>query len=136
MPSVREPRHPLEKRELLHKESPDTARIDGIVGKLLAEGRHPEAIEYLEVSRNPELIAQLAADAVKRGSAFLLQAADRLSGTKSPAEAWTQLAANALSRERYLDAVRAYTALGDEERAEAVRVEHCPDYEPFKPQGK
>ena len=136
MPKAKEPKHPLDKREVLHKEPPDVARIDAVVEQLIAEGRHPETVEYLEVTRNPQLIGRLAEDAVKRGSTFLLQAFERLSDSHADSAQWEELARNALSAERYLDAVRAYTAMGNAERAEEVRQKHCPDYEPFNPRGK
>ncbi len=136
MPSAKEPRTPLDKREILHKETPDVTRIDAIAATLIDEGRHPEAIEYIDISRNRKLIDRLASDATKRGSAFLLQAAERLGSDKRSTDEWTTLAEAALRAERYLDAVRAYTAAGNEAKSEEVRLAHCPDYEPFRPQGK
>ena len=46
--SAREPAHPIEKRDLLHAESPNRTRIVGIGKKLAQEGRWPEAVDYLE----------------------------------------------------------------------------------------
>ncbi len=134
--AAKEPRHPLEKRELLHREPPDTARIDGVASALLDAGRFGEALDYVEVTRNAKLIERIEAESVKRGSAFLLQAVERLRGTKADTARWTEVATSALANERYVDAVRAYASLGDEARAEEIRVRHCPDYEPFKPLGK
>ena len=136
MRSPKEPAHPLDKRELLHKDEPDTAKIDAIAKKMIAEGRAPEAIEYIEITGSQELIGLLQEDALKRGSAFLLQAVERLTDTPADPSLWKQVADTAFSAERYLDAVRAYAAMGDEERSEQIRATHCPDYEPFKPLGK
>jgi len=136
MRAPKEPTNPLDKREMLHRDAPDAARIDGIARQMIADGRGPESVEYIEITHNAELIALLADDAVKRGSAFLLQAAERLSGNESDPSTWKQLADTAFQAERYLDAVRAYAVMGDEERAEQIRATHCPDYEPFKPLGK
>jgi hypothetical protein len=136
MRSPKEPASPLEKRELLHKDEPDKAKIDVIARAMIQDGRAPEAIEYIEVTSNPELIAMVQEDALKRGSAFLLQAAERLGDQPADPALWKQLGDTAFKAERYLDAVRAYACMGDEELAEQIRATHCPDYEPFKPLGK
>ena len=134
--AVKEPRHPLDKRELLHKEPIETARIDAIAKRLIDEGRYGESIEYVEVTRNPQLIEALAKAAVAEGSAFLLQSFERLSGETADPTSWKRLADTALTKERFLDAVRAFAAMGDLERSEQIRQTHCPDYDPFKPLGK
>lgn len=134
--AVKEPRHPLDKRELLHKETIETARIDAIAKKLIDEGRFGESVEYIEVTRNAQLIDALGKAAMAEGSAFLLQAVERLSGEKVDPTSWKRVADTALTKERFLDAVRAYAAMGDEERSEQIRQTHCPDYDPFKPLGK
>jgi len=136
MRAPKEPTHPLDKRELLHRDDPDTARIDAVARHMIGNGRGPEAIEYIEITGNKELIELLAEDAMKRGSAFLLQAAERLSGEPASPSDWKRTADTAFEAGRYLDAVRAYASMGDEDRAEQIRATHCPDYEPFKPLGK
>ena len=134
--AVKEPRHPLDKRELLHKEPADAARIDAIAKQLIDEGRYGESIEYVEVTQNAQLIDALEKAALSEGSSFLLGAVERLRDGKADPSLWKRVADTALGKERFLDAVRAYAAMGDEERAEEIRQTHCPDYEPFKPLGK
>jgi hypothetical protein len=134
--AAKEPRHPLDKRELLHKEPADASRIDGIAKKLIDEGRYGESIEYVEVTRNAQLIDALEKAAMSEGSAFLLQSVERLRDEKVDPTSWKRVADTAMTKERFLDAVRAYAAMGDEDKAEQVRATHCPDYEPFKPLGK
>lgn len=134
--AAKEPRHPLEKRELLHKETPDASRIDGIAKRLVDEGRFGESIEYIEITRNPTLIDALEKAAVADGVSFLLGAVERLRQQKCPPETWKRVADAALTKERWRDAVRAYANMGDQERAEQLRQTHCPEYEPFKPLGK
>ena len=134
--AVKEPRHPLDKRELLHKEPPDVARIDAIAKQLIDGGRYGESIEYVEITRNPDLLTALEQAAGKEGSAFLLQAVERLRDATCDPSLWKRVADTALTKERFLDAVRAYAAMGDTERSEQIRQTHCPDYEPFKPLGK
>ena len=133
---VKEPGHPLEKRDLLHKEPPDARRIDALATSLIDAGRLGEFIDYVEVTREPELIRRLEKLALENGSPFLLQQVERLTGGKHDEATWTALAERALQDERYVEAVRALTAGGLDERAEELRLEHCPDYEPFKPLGK
>jgi hypothetical protein len=134
--SAKEPAHPIEKRDLLQAEVPPAARIDAIAAKMASEGRFPEAIDYVEITHNQDLVAKAESDAVARGSTWLLQQVDRIRGQASPPERWLALAEAAKRAERWLDAVRALQFAGDEAGAEALRLEKCPDYEPFKPLGK
>ena len=136
MPRIREPRHPLDKRDLLHKDPPDAKRIDTIGDQMLKDGRAAEAIDYIEVTRNPDLIARLLNAARETGSPFLLGQVERLFGETRPEEEWRAAAEKSLADGRAIDAVRALQHLGEEERAEELRLEHCPDYEPFRPLGK
>jgi hypothetical protein len=134
--AAREPAHPIEKRDLLHAEQPNRARILGIVEKLSSQGRWPEAIDYLEIAPDPAWLAKAEADAVTRGSAWLLQQVERISGKKAGPEKWTRLSESAAKHERWRDAVRALSMAGEVEKAEALRAEKCPEYDPFKPLGK
>ena len=134
--AVKEPSHPLEKRDLLHADAPNAARIDAIAASMAAAGRFPEAIDYVEITKNPALLAQAEADAVKRGSAWLLQQVERIGGKPVPPETWVRLSQAAQAAERWLDAVRALAIAGLSEEAETLRAAKCPDYEPFKPLGK
>lgn len=134
--AVREPKHPLDKRELLHREPPDTKKINAIAQKLIDEGRTSEAVDYIEVTLDPGLIEAIGKQAHKQGSAFLLQQVERLSGSKASEEEWVTLSKTAGNAGRWLDAVRALMAAGRAEEAEALRLERCPDYDPFKPLGK
>ena len=134
--AVKEPSHPLEKRDLLHADAPNAAKIDPIAASMGGSGRFPEAVDYIEITKNPALLAQAEADAIKRGSAWLLQQVERISGNPVPPETWVRLSESAQAAERWLDAVRALGIAGRGEEAEALRVQKCPDYEPFKPLGK
>jgi len=134
--AAREPAHPIEKRDLLHAEKPNRYRILGIVAKLSSEGRWPEAIDYLEIAPNADGLAKAETDAVTRGSTWLLQQVERISGKKATPEKWMRLADAAQKNERWRDAVRALSLAGDSATAEALRVQMCPEYEPFKPLGK
>lgn len=134
--SVKEPAHPLEKRDLLQSEPLQTGKIDQVAAKMAAEGRFPEAVDYLELTKNAKLLDQAEADAVKRGAAWLLQQVERIRGTQCGADRWSALAEAAQAAERWHDAVRALQIAGREADAEALRTTKCPDYEPFKPLGK
>lgn len=136
MPAAREPRHPLEKRDLLHAEKPRTDRIDAVARKLMDEHRVAEAVDYIEISRTEDLIADLEREALQRGSPFLLSQVVRLRGRPADPARWRQVAETSKRDERWMDAVRALRLGGFEEEAESVRAEHCPDFEPFKPQNK
>lgn len=136
MPTAREPRHPLEKRDLLHAESPSQAKIDAVADKLIGENRYAEAVDYVEITRSPALVAKLGERALAVGSPFLLNQVERLTGEKRPESDWRSVAEGAKKAERWMDAIRALKAAGLEDDAEALRLEKCPDYEPFKPQDK
>jgi hypothetical protein len=134
--AAREPAHPIEKRDLLHADAPNRSRIVGIVEKLDREGRWPEAVDYLEIVRDEKLVAKAEQYAVAHGAAWLLSQVERISGTKRDSATWSKLADVAASNERWRDAVRALGFAGRPEDAEAMRLEKCPEYEPFKPQNK
>ena len=136
MAPSREPRNPLEKRDLLHAEQPKADRIDAVAEKLLASGRTAEAVDYIEISRTPKLVAQLGEVAKTTGSPFLLAQYERLSNEKAGEEAWRGVSAISLKAGRAMDAVRALQAANLDDEAEAIRMEHCPDFEPFRPQNK
>lgn len=131
-----EPTHPIEKRDLLHGDPPDTARIGRIANGMAGAGRFPEAVDYLEITRDAALLARAEADAVERGSAWLLQQVERIRGTKCAPETWVRLSEAAVAAERHVDAVRALRIAGRDEDAEALRLAKCPHYDPFKPLGK
>ncbi len=134
--AAREPAHPIEKRDLLHAETPNRARVTGIAEKLGAEGRWPEAVDYLELVKDDGLLAKAEAQAVVTGSSWLLSQVERISGKKCDPAQWEKLSDAAARNERWRDAVRALSLGGQAERAEALRLEKCPDYDPFKPLGK
>ena len=136
MAIAREPSNPLEKRDLLHAETPKRDRIDAVAQKLLAEGRAPEAIDYIEITRTPALVKTIRDLGLKTGSTFLLQQWERLSGQKSAPDEWRAVSEVAKTAGRYMDAVRALRQGGMEDEAEALRQEHCPDFDPFRPQNK
>jgi hypothetical protein len=134
--AAREPAHPIEKRDLLHADPPNRPRIQAIAAKLASEGRWPEAIDYLEVAKDDAILAKAQDDAVARGTVWLLQQVERISGKKCAPELWEKLSEAAAKGERWRDAVRALALAGKPAEAEALRAEKCADYEPFKPLGK
>ena len=134
--AAREPAHPIEKRDLLHADAPNRARIQAIAAGLASEGRWPEAIDYLEVVGDEKLFAKAEADAVAQGASWLLQQIERISGKKCDPAQWGKLSDSAARAERWRDAVRALAMAGKPAEAEALRAEKCPDYDPFKPLGK
>lgn len=136
MASAREPLHPLEKRDLLHADPPNAERVNAIASGMAASERFPEAIDYVEITKDPGLLSKAEADAVRRGSVWLLQQVERIRGAKCPAETWGRLADAAAAAGRHFDAVRGLQLAGREADAEAHRLANCPDYDPFKPLGK
>ena len=134
--AVREPAHPIEKRDVLHADPPNKAKVGAVAQQLAAAGRWPEAIDYIEVAPDAGLLAKAEAHAVDRGAAWLLQQVERIAGKKAEPEQWRKLSEAAARAERWRDAVRALALAGDAEKAEELRAQKCPDYQPFKPLGK
>lgn len=126
---------PLAKRDLLHGDG-NASKIDAAAAALIAGGRAGEAVDFVEITKNPSLLSKLEADAIARGSSWLLGQVERIRGAKASPEQWSQLAAGAMTAQRFTDAVRALQAAGRPEDAEAARLAHCPGYDPFKPLGK
>ena len=98
--------------------------------------RFAEALEFLERTRDESRLGVIRDQGVARGDTFLLLRAEKLSGIQIPGAIWKNAATQAMSLGRYYDAYRALLHAGDEEKAEAIRAEHMPDYEPFRPEGK
>jgi len=136
MASAREPRHPLEKRDLLHGDPVKTDRADAVARQLLADGRIAEAIDYIEVTHTPELVAEVEKQAIATGSPFLLAQVARIRGETVAPELWKQVADVAGADDRWMDAVRALAQGGFEDESEALRIDKCPEYQPFKPLNK
>lgn len=126
---------PLAKRDLLHGDG-NGPKIDAAAAEMIAGGRAAEAVDFVEITKNPDLLAKLEADAIARGSSWLLGQVERIRGAKASPEQWSALAQKAQDAGRFTDSVRALQAAGRPEDAEAARLANCPDYEPFKPLGK
>jgi hypothetical protein len=134
--AAREPAHPIEKRDVLHANPPNVARVKAIAEKLVHEGRWAETIDYLEIVPDQAVLARVRAHAVEAGAAWLLQQVERITGTKAEASEWLALSDSAARAERWRDAVRALAFSGNTDGAEALRASKCPEYDPFKPLGK
>ena len=124
-----------EKRHLLYGKGLERGRASVVAG-LIGKGRLAEALEYLERSRDAGALDQVRRDAVRAEDLFsLVRCCQILKAEAAPAEL-RELAANAQRAERWYDAVNAFARAGDAEASEALRVERCPDYQPFKPANK
>src|SRR5688572_8910099 len=104
--AAREPAHPIEKRDILHANPPNVARVKAIAQKLAAEGRWPEAIDYIEIVPEQALLDKARTHAIETGAVWLLQQVERISGTKAEPAQWLQLSDSAGRAERWRDAVR------------------------------
>lgn len=129
---------PLEfqdKRLVLHGKGRESERR-AAAEALLAKGRLAEALEYLERTRDEVPLRRARAEAVRTGDLFSFARANQiLKSDAQPAE-WRELAEAAKRAERWYEAVSALERAGDQEAADALRAEKCPDYRPFKPSGK
>ncbi len=129
-------RDSMAKRTLLHSRKTTDEERNEAADFFLREERYGEALEFLEITRDPVRLQAVKEAALDRADTFLLQRVEKIAGEPIPPETWRNVAARALSLGRFRDAWRALREAGDEERAEAVRTEHMPDFQPYEPEGK
>jgi hypothetical protein len=130
------PANMSEKRATLYSEKATGADRNACTDFYIEKARFGEALEFLEVTKDADRLDRVRDAALDLGDSFLLARVERIGGEKLGAEVWRRLAETARRNARYLDAYRALDAAGDEEAAEALREQHMPDFESWKPQGK
>lgn len=106
---------PLERRHLLAREIPADQALR-IAEAYLAEGRRPEAVEFLEKAGAAEPLEALRAEAIASGDVFLLRAVARAQGRTVPRDDWMRLAeaAAASGRLRYEEEARRQAERGEQ----------------------
>ena len=124
------------KRDLLYSPKAGDAERNAAADVFIDAERFGEALEFIEVTRDAERLAKIQAAGLERGDTFLLQQVERIRGEAADPATWREFAEKAVSLGKYYDAYRALQRAGEEEKAEEVRAEHMPDYEPFRPEGK
>jgi len=105
---------PLERRHLVERElTPQQAQR--IAEAYLAEDRRFEAVDFLRKAGRAERLAELRAEAVETGDAFLLRAVATAQGEPPRAEEWSTLAAHAdaAGKGRYAAEARRQAERGD-----------------------
>ncbi|MEN8148501.1 MAG: hypothetical protein ABFS86_01690 [Planctomycetota bacterium] len=128
--------NPVVKRNLLYSTKASDGDLNAAAGRFIERERYGEALEFLERTRDAALLGKIREEAARHGDTFLLLRVEKLSGEAIPADEWRAVAGTAESHGKYYDAYRALGKAGDEEAAEAIREEHMPEYEPFRPEGK
>jgi len=128
--------NPAAKRNLLYSTKATDADLNAAADGFIARERYGQALEFLERTHDGTRLSKIRDEAAQRGDTFLLLRVEKLSGEEIPADFWRAIADTAGSLGKHYDAYRALQRAGDEEKAEAVRAEHMPDYEPFRPEGK
>ncbi len=124
-----------EKRLVLHAKGRDAERR-AAAEALLAQGRLAEALEYLERTRDEAGLKRARADAIRAGDLSSYARANQLLKSEAQPAEYREIAEAAKRAERWYEAVSALERAGDQEAADALRAEKCPDYKPFKPVGK
>jgi hypothetical protein len=127
---------PTAKRDLLYSPKTTNGDRNAAADIFMDAERFGEALEFLEVTRDEERLTKIEAAGFERGDTFLLQQVERIRGEPATRERWIEFADRAVSLGKYYDAYRALLKAEEEEKAEALRAEHMPDYEPFRPEGK
>jgi hypothetical protein len=130
------PRDFREKRKLLYGEKVSDEEMSRAAAAFSDAGRFGEALEFLERTRDEEVLARIEREAVERGDTFLLLRVERIRGRDLGPDRWRHAAARALVQGKHLDAFRAFGRAGDAEKAEEIRAAHLPGYEPYRPEGK
>jgi hypothetical protein len=124
-----------EKRRLLYGRGLEAERAR-VARSLVHAGRLAEAMEYIEKAKDDALLAEVRRAAVLAGDAFSLLRACQILRVEPEAAEWRDLAARAEAAERWYDAVNALERAGEQEKADALRAQRCPEFRPFKPAGK
>ena len=107
--------NPLERRHLVERDLPEAQAL-AVAEAYLAEERSAEAVDFLRLAGAEERLAELRADAVSSGDAFLLRAVAQAMQAPPGREEWSRLAetAAAAGKQRYADEARRQAERGDE----------------------
>lgn len=107
--------NPLERRHLVERDLPESQAL-AVAEAYLAEERAEEAIDFLRLAGADERLAELRADAVSSGNAFLLRAIAQAMQVPPEREEWSRLAetASAAGKQRYADEARRQAERGEE----------------------
>jgi len=108
-----------QKRKLLFDKKVPRERIISYGEVFLRERRLNEAAELFTKASHKEGLEQLKALAIEEGDSFLYEVASKGSGVGGGPEVWETLGKNAMERERFSHAVRAFRK-GD--NAELLKV--------------
>ena len=124
------------KQTLLYSDRATDEERNAFADQFIEAERFGEALEFLELTKDRARLDRILAEAVRRGDTFLMLRVEKLRREPVSADVWRDAAEKATALGKNFDAFRAIERSGDEERAEAFRAEHLPDYRPFKPEGK
>jgi len=98
----------LKRRNLLFDQKAPQERIISYGELFLREGRVNEAAELFTKSSHKVGLEQLKALAIEEGDSFLYEVASKGSGKGGGPGAWEALGKNAMEREKFSHAVRAF----------------------------
>lgn len=124
------------KKNFLYGERTTDEERNRAADQFIEAGRYGEALEFLERSKDRGRLDRVLTDAHAKGDTFLMMRVEKIRGEPIPPDEWLRAFDEAEKLGKSFDAYRALARAGDEERAEAWRAEHLPDYQPFKPEGK
>jgi len=127
---------PAAKRALLHSAKASGEQMNAAADLFIDNERYSEALEFLEHTHDAGRLQRILTAATDRADTFLVLRVEKLGDETISADVWRKIAEKAESLGKFFDAFRGYEHAGDEEKAEAVRAEHMPEYEPFRPDGK
>ena len=111
----------FEKRKVLFSTTMPAEEIEAYVQVFLDEGRTNEALDFLEKTKNKEMIALAAKQAWQAGDVSVWIRANRLMGEKPTPEMWEGIADQAMQQGKEQFAVWAFDQAGKGERADAIR---------------
>lgn len=105
---------PLTRRHLVERELPPAQAL-AIAESYLAEGRTPEALDFLRLAGAQERLAEIRSEAVSSGDGFLLRAAAVSMAVPPEREEWRRLAeaARGAGMERYAEEAERQADLGE-----------------------
>jgi hypothetical protein len=109
------PKDASAKRAVLYSETATDAEKDALAEAYLEAERYGEALEFLQMTRNTELLDRIRAAALDLGDTFLLTQVDRFRDGGVAEADWKRIEERARSLGRDMDARRARGVLGIEE---------------------
>jgi len=123
----------VQKRDVIYgaKKLSDSVKVKMALG-FLGNGQVYDAIELFDSIAEKSQLGKIKEQAISEGDAFLLSKISTCKNLEqASAEDWQSCKQKALEQKKYRYALKALVELGEDEAAEAFKIEHSIDEENF-----